>query len=110
MVPLSFPRMDPIDQLAEQKIREAQERGVFDNRPGCGRPLALEDLALVPEPVRAAYRLLKNAGFVPPEIEILREIGAAQARIQEIEDPAQRREALKRLRLLELRALERSRP
>ena len=70
----------------------------------------MEDLALVPEPVRAAYRLLKNAGFVPPEIEILREIGAAQARIQEIEDPARRREALKRLRLLELRALERSRP
>ena len=48
----------------------------------------MEDLALVPEPVRAAYRLLKNAGFVPPEIEILREIGAAR--------PASRRSRTRR--------------
>ena len=59
-----------LDLLAEQRIREAQERGEFDNLPGAGAPLALDDDALVPEELRAAYRILKNAGYVPPELEI----------------------------------------
>jgi hypothetical protein len=53
--------------IAEQKIREAIERGELDDLPGQGRPLDLTDDRLVPEELRMAYRLLKNAGFVPPE-------------------------------------------
>jgi hypothetical protein len=63
-----------LDLLAEQRIREAQERGEFDGLPGAGAPLALDDDALVPEELRAGYRLLRNAGFAPPEVEALREI------------------------------------
>lgn len=57
------------DTLAEQRIREAQDNGEFDNLPGVGAPLALDDDALVPEDLRAAYRLLRNSGFLPPELE-----------------------------------------
>jgi hypothetical protein len=42
--------------------------------PGVGRPLALDDDRLIPEDLRLAYRILKNAGFVPPEVEALNEI------------------------------------
>ena len=58
-----------LDYLAEEKIRDAIEAGAFDNLPGAGKPLALDDDRLVPEDLRVAYRILKNAGLVPREIE-----------------------------------------
>jgi hypothetical protein len=58
-----------LDFLAEQKLAEAVSRGELDNLPGAGRRLELEDDALVPEELRLAYRILKNAGFVPPEVQ-----------------------------------------
>lgn len=66
------------DFLAEQKIAEAVSRGEFDDLPGAGRPLELDDDALVPEELRLAYRILKNAGFVPPEVAALNEIAALE--------------------------------
>jgi len=63
------------DLIAEQRIAEAIARGELENLPGAGRPLNLDDDALIPEDLRVAYRMLKNAGFVPPEIEVLRDIG-----------------------------------
>jgi hypothetical protein len=66
--------MSPFDLLAERRIHDAQARGEFDDLPGSGRPLDLEDDLLVPEELRIAYRLLKNAGYVAPEPEMQREI------------------------------------
>lgn len=63
-----------LDFLVEQKLAEAVSRGEFDNLPGAGRPLDLHDDKLVPEDLRVAYRILKNAGYVPPEVEALNEI------------------------------------
>jgi hypothetical protein len=66
--------MQSFDAIAERRIREAQDRGDFDNLPGSGAPLALDDDPLVPEDLRVAYRLLRNAGFIPPELAPHREI------------------------------------
>jgi len=63
-----------LDQLAEARIREAVERSEFDDLPGAGEPLELDDDTLVPEELRAGYRLLKNAGCLPPELQLRREI------------------------------------
>lgn len=65
-----------IDQLAERKIAEATARGEFDNLPGAGRPLVLDDDSLVPGELRVAWRLLKNSGFLPEEISLRREIAS----------------------------------
>ncbi|WP_312241859.1 DUF1992 domain-containing protein [Pantoea sp.] len=62
-----------IDQLAEQHIQAALEKGELSNLPGEGKPLHLEDDSLVPEELRSGYRMLKNAGFLPPELEMRRE-------------------------------------
>ena len=62
------------DLIAEQKIAEAIARGELDNLPGAGRPLELDDDALIPEELRLAHRILKNAGYVPPEVQTLNEI------------------------------------
>ena len=63
-----------IDKLAEQHILKAQDEGEFKNLPGEGQPLKLEDNALVPVELRTAYRLLKNSGYLPPQVHLRREI------------------------------------
>ena len=64
--------MKLLDALVEQRIAAAVARGEFDDLPGAGAPQKLDDDALVPEEVRVAKRILKNAGFVPPAVEQLR--------------------------------------
>jgi hypothetical protein len=71
---MRYARKDMLDFLAEQKIAEAVSRGELEGLPGEGRPLELDDDKLIPEDLRLAYRILKNAGFVPPEVEALNEI------------------------------------
>ena len=68
-----------IQKLAEEKIAAAIERGEFDDLPGQGKPLELDDNSNVPEELRAAYRLLKNAGYLPPEMALRKEIREVDA-------------------------------
>lgn len=56
--------MDAIAFIAESRILEAQEKGAFDNLPGMGKPLDLSDEANVPQELKMAYTLLKNAGYI----------------------------------------------
>lgn len=58
-----------LELIAERKIADAVARGEFDGLPGAGRPLDLAEDPLVPEDQRMANRILKNAGFVPREVE-----------------------------------------
>lgn len=62
-----------LDRIAEQRIEQARDAGAFDKLPGMGQPLPEEDLSLVPEELRVAYRVLKNAGYIPPELELHKE-------------------------------------
>jgi hypothetical protein len=91
------------DALVEERIQEALRRGDFDNLPGAGRPLALDDDCLVPPEVRIAYRILKNAGFVPPEVLERREIAELEDEIAAIQDAVARQHALTKLALLRAR-------
>ncbi len=50
-----------LEWLAERKIEEAVARGEFDDLPGAGRPLDLYEDPLVPEEMRMAKRILRNA-------------------------------------------------
>jgi hypothetical protein len=63
-----------LDFLAERRIADAVSRGELEGLPGEGRPLELDDDKLIPEDLRVAYRILKNAGFAPPEVQALNEI------------------------------------
>lgn len=60
--------------IAENKIREAMLKGEFEDLPGQGRPLQIDDLSRVPEDLRVGYILLKNAGVLPEEMELQKEI------------------------------------
>ena len=95
--------MNLIDRLVEQKISEAVARGELSGLPGEGAPLQLDDDALVPEDLRMAYRLLRNAGFVPPEVSALREIGDLERRVDALAKDDERARALRKLQYLRLR-------
>jgi hypothetical protein len=95
-----------IDQLAEHHILQAIERGELDDLAGAGKPLKLDDDHLVPEHLRAGYRLLKNAGYLPPELQDLREIREAETLLTHLTDPDEQERTVRRLRLLQLRLAE----
>ena len=63
-----------LNELVERRIADAFRQRAFDDLPGQGRPLVLDDDRLVPEDLRIAMRILKNAGVLPPEVEALREL------------------------------------
>ncbi len=56
------------ESLAERRIAQAIANGELDDLPGAGKPLDLDDDALVPEEWRMAHRILKNAGYAPEEV------------------------------------------
>ena len=66
--------MDIVAVIAEGKIREAMEKGEFQNLAGAGKPLNLDDMSGIPEDLRVPYKVLKNAGILPPEMELEKEI------------------------------------
>lgn len=86
--------------IAEQRIMEAQERGEFDNLPGEGRPLPEDDLANVAPELRMAYRILKNANCLPPELAKRKEISRTSDLLENCPDERERLQAMRRLRLL----------
>ena len=79
-----------IDRVAETVITEAVRRGEFDGLPGSGRPLPPYDDADIPDELRTAYRILKNAGCVPPELEWRRERLRIEDLLKVVADPAER--------------------
>jgi Domain of unknown function (DUF1992) len=59
--------MDIFHIIAEDKIKRAMKEGEFDNLPGKGKPLELEDLSSIPTELRMAYKIMKNAGMMDEE-------------------------------------------
>ncbi|MFV0261104.1 MAG: DUF1992 domain-containing protein [Kluyvera sp.] len=93
-----------LDQWAERHITDAQRKGEFDNLPGQGQPLALDDDSAVPEELRSGYRLLKNAGCLPPELEQRKEAMVLADILKGIQREDERyQEISRRLALMELK-------
>ncbi|MDP2847005.1 MAG: DUF1992 domain-containing protein [Humidesulfovibrio sp.] len=89
-----------IERIAEERIRTAQENGEFDDLPGRGKPLDLNDDAHVPPELKMAWRVLKNAGCLPPELEAQREINSAIELLSAMTDEAERYRQMQRLNLM----------
>lgn len=82
--------MDILAKIAEQRIREAMERGEFDNLPLHGQPLKLDDLTSVPEHLRMGYKILKNAGVLPEEMQLKKEIVSLKTLLDVCHDEAEK--------------------
>ncbi len=88
------------DKLVEERIKNAQKKGDFNNLPGSGKPLDLDDNSCVAEDLRLAYKILKNADFAPPEIEIKNEIKKTEDLLAGMKDEKEKYRTLKKLNFL----------
>ena len=62
------------DRIVDRIIQEAMEAGEFDNLEGKGKPIDHTSYFSLPADQRLGYASLKNAGFVPEEVELLKQI------------------------------------
>jgi hypothetical protein len=90
-----------LELLAEMKIAEAARAGAFNDLPGAGKPLELDDDRMIPEDVRMAYRILRNSGYVPPELDARREAASLQRLLATVTGDDAKRHAAARLALIE---------
>jgi len=86
------------NDVIEALIEEAQERGDFDNLPGKGKPVDLTDYFNTPEDVRVAQSMLKNAGMVPVEIDLLQEIATLKETLKDTNDNEENKKIQKSLK------------
>jgi hypothetical protein len=83
-------------RIAEEKIREAIKNGEFDNLPGKGKPIEIEDLSNIPEQLRMGYILLKNAGMMTEEVELKKDLMTLEDLLSCCQDEEQREQLKKK--------------
>jgi hypothetical protein len=86
-----------LDRIVEALIKEAQERGEFDNLPGKGKPIDLTSYFETPEEIRVAQTLLKNAGMTSPEVQLLKEIAERRQLLAALQDEKKKAEVQKQI-------------
>ncbi|MEA1899594.1 MAG: DnaJ family domain-containing protein [Thermodesulfobacteriota bacterium] len=88
------------EKIVEERIRQAQKKGEFDNLPGSGKPLKFEDDCYIMQELRLAYKILKNADCIPPEIELKKEINRMEDLLIKMDDTAEKYRTIKKLNFL----------
>jgi len=87
-------------KLIEEKIQEAIRRGDFENLPGRGQPLQLEDDSHLPDDLRLAYKILKNADCLPPELQLRKDIRQTEELLAGIQDTKEKYRQMKKLNFM----------
>ena len=87
-------------RIVEDRILAAQKNGEFENLHGAGRPLEFKNDALVAEELRLAYKVLKNADCLPPELELKKQIRQTEDLLAGMQDTAAKYRVLKKLNFL----------
>lgn len=95
-----YPMIPGFERIVEERIKKAQYKGAFKNLPGTGQPLDFTDDGHVPEDLRLAYKILKNADCLPPEIELKKKIQQTEALLADMKDTTQQYKAIKKLNYL----------
>lgn len=85
------------DKIVEALIREAQERGEFDNLPGKGNAIDLSEYFEMPEDIRMAQSILKNAGMTSPEVQLLKAIAELKYLLTSLVDERKKEEIQKQI-------------
>jgi len=94
-------------KIVERKIKEAEIKGSFDNLPGQGKPLNFVDESNIPEDLRLAYKILKNANCLPPELDLKKDIRQMEDMLNNISDEKEKYRQIKRInfKIMELNML-----
>ena len=92
--------MSPLSRIAERKINQAIREGNLDCTKFKDQPMVFEDDSHVPVDLKMAYKILKNSGHLPPEIQTRKEIHNLEQLIAKTEDEHLRVKQMKKLSLL----------
>ena len=104
--------MFAFQKIVEKRIKEAQDRGDFDDLPGRGHPIYFEDDSHIPEDLRLAYKILKNADCVPPELQLRKEIRQMEDMLEGIPDEKQKYRQIKKInfKIMQLNMIRKTSP
>jgi hypothetical protein len=91
------------ERIIEERIREAQKTGKFDNLPGKGKPFDFSNEPDLPAELRLAYKILKNADCLPPEIELKKEIQSMKELLAGETDLSRKYKLLKKINFMTLK-------
>lgn len=99
-------------KIIEKRILEAQKKGDFDNLPGTGEPVPIEDDRHIPEDLRLAYKILKNANCVPPEIQLKKDIRKMEDMLENMSDEKEKYRHIKKInfKIMQLNMMGKSSP
>lgn len=92
--------MDSLARIAEQKILEAMKTSSFTSEKWKNKKLPLDDDRHIPDDLKMAYKILKNSGYLPPEIEEKKEVQRLEDLIAATEDEHLRLQQMKKLNVL----------
>ncbi len=90
-------RVEELEDPVEAKIQQAMAEGAFDNLPGKGKPLNIGKYMAVPEHLRTAYHVLRNAGYLPEEVRLKRELEELKDKIKQCRSPKEKKKLVKEL-------------
>lgn len=94
--------MRTIDEEIAHHLQQAAAAGELNQARDYGKRLAEDDgWNDTPEALRMPFKILKNAGIVPPEVEMFRERAALSASLSSCTDDTERRKFRQRLSEIE---------
>lgn len=88
------------ERIVEERIKKAQYKGAFKNLPGSGKPLNFASDQHIPQDLRLAYKILKNADCLPQEIELKKQIQRTEELLTDMQDTHERYRTIKKLNYL----------
>lgn len=99
-----MPDLRTFDQRIADSLRESQQSGELQTAKGWGKPLELNDgYDETPQELRMGFKALKDSGFVPPEVEMLKQLAGMRKQLESADlaesDAAQLRREIADLQL-----------
>ncbi len=91
------------ERIVEERILNAQRKGAFEGLEGRGAPIVFADDRHIPEDLRLAYKILKNADCLPAEIELRKEIERTEDLLATMTDTQARYRAIRKINFLIMR-------
>ena len=80
-------RLRLLDDHIGQALRDSEASGELRSAPSYGKPMDFGDgYDETPDALKLPMKILKDAGYAPPEVELMREIAALQAALEGRDD------------------------
>ncbi|MDX8046892.1 DUF1992 domain-containing protein [Gracilibacillus sp. S3-1-1] len=94
--------MDVFSQLAEERIKQAIKDGDFDHLQGKGKPQKKDPLQHIPDDLRMSYRIMRNSGYLPEEVQLNKELASLRDLLKCCTDEGEKQHITKQISMKEL--------